>query len=287
MPTHAALPAFWGDLMTLALVASLGYVAWNIMWMRRFMSGMGERIMLFVGTVLRLPHLVKRRGWLISQLYAAGISNLHVVLLVGLFIGMILCLQTGIELARFGQQDQIGILVATGLAREMAPFVTAVILAATFGSALAAELGTMAVSDELAALEVMSVDHVSFLILPRVVALAIICPMMTVLCNAIGVLGGGFVADAQLDVSWSMYMDSVWFALENVGQVIPLPKDMFAGLLKSFIFGILIAVISCHAGLQARGGALGVGRATSTAVRDSTIAVIISNYFMTWFLYQA
>jgi phospholipid/cholesterol/gamma-HCH transport system permease protein len=223
----------------------------------------------------------------VAQLYAAGIANLHVVLLVGLFIGMILCLQTGIELARFGQQDQIGVLVATGLAREMAPFVTAVILAATFGSALAAELGTMAVSDELAALEVMSVDRVSFLILPRVVALAIICPMMTVLCNAIGVLGGGFVADAQLDVSWSMYMDSVWFALEDVGEFIPLPKDMYAGLLKSFVFGILIAVISCHSGLKARGGALGVGRATSTAVRDSTIAVIVSNYFMTWFLYQA
>ena len=287
MPILAALPAYWGDLLTLAFMVSLGYVAWNMLKLRAFMHEVGERILLFTGTCARLPHLFKRRHWLVSQLYAAGISNLHVVLLVGLFIGMILCLQTGIELARFGQQDQIGVLVATGLAREMAPFVTAVILAATFGSALAAELGTMAVSDELAALEVMSVDHVSFLILPRVVALAIICPMMTVLCNAIGVLGGGFVADAQLDVGWSMYMDSVWFALEEVGEVIPLPKDMFAGLLKSFVFGILIAVISCHAGLQARGGALGVGRATSTAVRDSTIAVIISNYFMTWFLYQA
>lgn len=287
MPTFAALPAFWGELMSVAFVASLGYVAWNVMRMRSFIAELGERLMLLVGTSVRLPHLLKRRSWLLKQLYAAGIANLHVVLLVGLFIGMILCLQTGIELARFGQQDQIGVLVATGLAREMAPFVTAIILAATFGSALAAELGTMAVSDELAALEVMSVDHVSFLILPRVVALAIICPMMTVLCNAIGVLGGGFVADAQLDVSWPMYMGSVWLALENVGEVISLPKDMYAGLLKSFVFGIIIAVVSCHAGLQARGGALGVGRATSTAVRDSIIAVIISNYFMTWFLYQA
>lgn len=231
--------------------------------------------------------MFKRRRWFVAQLYNSGINNLHVVLLVGLFIGMILCLQTGIELARFGQQDQIGTLVANGMAREMAPFITAIVLAATVGSALAAELGTMAVSDELAALEVMSVDRVSFLVLPRVAALAIICPLMTVLCNVVGVLGGAFVAQAQLDVGWSLYMDSVWVALEETGATIPLPKDVYGGLLKAFFFGILISVVSCHSGLGARGGALSVGRATSRAVRDSTIAIIVSNYFLTWILYQA
>ncbi len=287
MPSPAALPSSWPDLLTGAMVLSLVYVAWNLGGLRHFLEETGERVGLFFSICARIGHLPKRGRWFLSQLYAAAIGNLHVVLLVGLFIGMILCLQTGIELARFGQQDQIGVLVATGLAREMAPFVTAVVLAATFGSALAAELGTMAVSDELAALEVMSVDRLSFLVLPRVAALALVCPLMTVLCNAIGILGGGFVAQAQLGVGWTMYMDSVWVALESTGEVIPLPKDVFGGLLKAFCFGILISVVSCHSGLGARGGALGVGRATSRAVRDSTIAVIISNYFLTWLMYQA
>ena len=287
MPSPSTLPAFWSDFLTVAFFASLVYLVWNLAGIREFLEETGERVALFFSICLRFFHLPKRRRWFIAELYNAGIGNCHVVLLVGLFIGMILCLQTGIELARFGQQDQIGTLVASGLAREMAPFVTAVVLAATVGSALAAELGTMAVSDELAALEVMSVDRRSFLILPRIAALAIICPLMTVLCNVVGVLGGAFVAQAQLGVEWSLYMDSVWTALEDTGEVIPLPKDVYGGLLKAFFFGILISVVSCHSGLAARGGALGVGRATSQAVRDSIIAVIVSNYFLTWLLYQA
>jgi phospholipid/cholesterol/gamma-HCH transport system permease protein len=222
----------------------------------------------------------------LDQLFTSGIMNVHVVLLVGLFVGMILSLQMGIELARYGQQDQIGVIVAASMAREMGPFITAVILAATVGSALAAEIGTMSVADELSALEVLSVDRVSFLVLPRVVALAIIAPFLTVLCNTIGILGGGFVAGSQLHVGWSLYMDSATQALRTTGEFVQLPKDVFAGLFKASIFGGIVAIISCSCGLKAKGGALGVGRATSHAVRDSIIAVIVANYFLTWILYQ-
>ncbi|MEO0663529.1 MAG: ABC transporter permease, partial [Planctomycetota bacterium] len=203
-----------------------------------------------------------------------------------LFMGMIVSLQTGIELSKFGQQDQIGTIVAASMTREMGPFITAVILAATTGSALAAEIGTMSVSDELAALRVMSVDRTSFLIVPRVVSLMVIAPVLTVLCDTIGIVGGGFVASSQLDVGWPQFTNTVFEALQEKGAVIPLPMDVYAGLLKSFVFGGIIAVISCASGLEARGGALGVGRATSQAVRDSVIAVIVSNYIMTWFLYR-
>ena len=208
------------------------------------------------------------------------------VLLVGLFMGMIVSLQTGIELARFGQEGQIGAIVAASMAREMGPFITAIVLAATTGSALAAELGTMSVSDELAALDVMSVDKISFLVLPRVAALMIIGPVLTVLCDYVGILGGGFVAISQLGNGWGQYIASAIGALQDVGGIIPVPMDVYAGLLKSIVFGGIIAVISCASGLEARGGALGVGRATSRAVRDSIIAVIIANYFLTYLLYR-
>ena len=281
------LPEWLGQTMLVLFVASLVFVATQLHGLRLFLTELGERLGLLSGVVARLHHLPRRRRWFLEQLYGAAIANLHVVLLVALFIGMIVSLQTGIELATFGQQDQIGFIVAASLAREMGPFITAIILAATVGSALAAEIGTMSVSDELAALEVMSIDRVSFLVVPRVAALALACPLLTVLCDFVGIIGGGLVAASQLNVGWALYSDSALQALEATGELIPLPKDVYGGLLKAFFFGITVAVISCASGLKAAGGALGVGRATSHAVRDSIIAVILSNYFLTWFLYQA
>jgi phospholipid/cholesterol/gamma-HCH transport system permease protein len=275
------------DLTLLAFWGSLIYLIWHLRSFQDFLADAGDRVMLFAGVVARLHHLPRRRRWLGEQLFASGIMNLHVVLLVGLFIGMILGLQMGIELSRFGQQDSIGAIVAASMAREMGPFVTAVIMAATVGSGLAAELGTMSVSDELSALKVLSVDRVSFLVLPRVVGLAIICPMLTVVCDAVGILGGGFIAASQLHVGWELYMDSAMETLQDLGRVVPVPMDVYSGLMKAGFFGVIVAVISCASGLKARGGALGVGRATSRAVRDSIIAVIIANYFLTWILYQS
>jgi phospholipid/cholesterol/gamma-HCH transport system permease protein len=268
-------------------VASLVFTAWQARSVREFFEEVGFRLTLMFAVLARLPHLPRRRRWTVVQTYQAGIGNLHVVLLVGLFIGMIVSLQTGIELARFGQQDQIGFIVAATMAREMGPFITAVILAATTGSALAAELGTMKVSDELSALDVMSIDVTSFLVLPRVVALIVVAPMLAVICDMIGVIGGGLVASAQLDVGWTLYFDSALEALTSKGELMPLPKDVYCGLFKASVFGLIVATISCACGLKARGGALGVGKATSRAVRDSIIAVIIANYFLTWMIYQS
>jgi len=251
-----------------------------------FCRSCGYTVDLLLQILLRLGHVWKRRSAVAGQLYLAGVKVLHVVLLVGFFIGMVVSLQTGIELARIGQQDQIGTIVAASMAREMGPFITATILAATIGSALAAEIGTMAVSDELAALEVLSVDRTSFLMVPRLTALAIICPTLTIVCDTVGIVGGGFVAQAQLHVGQRLYYDSAIEALQEPARLISLPKDVYCGLLKSFVFGVLIAVISCSSGLRARGGALGVGKATTRAVRDSIIAIIVANYFMTWFFYR-
>ncbi len=249
-------------------------------------EGVGHPVDIFLQAVRRLPSSFRRRKPIGEQMFASSVQGIHVVLLVGLFIGMIVSLQTGIELARIGQQDQIGVLVAVTMAREMGPFITATILAATVGSAMAAELGTMAVSDELAALEVLSVDRVSFLVLPRLVALALAAPLLTILCDTIGIFGGGFVAKSQLNVTFQLYIDSAIESLRSPALTIPVPKDVYTGLFKAFVFGLQIAAIGCSSGLRASGGALGVGRATRQAVRDSIIAIIVSNYFMTWFFYQ-
>lgn len=246
----------------------------------------GYQIDLLFRVLLRLGSIPKRWALIADQLYQSGVKTVYVVLLVGLFMGMIVSFQTGIELARFGQQDQIGTIVALSMCREMGPFITAIILAATVGSALAAELGTMAVNDELAALEVMSIDRLRFLIVPRVVALAVIAPTLTVLCDTVGVLGGSLVAGSQLNVGVELYFDSAIEALQTTGRLIELPKDVYTGLVKAVVFGIIVAIISCAAGLRATAGAIGVGNATRKAVRDSTVAIIISNYFMTWFFFQ-
>ena len=190
--THAfsAVDPLRFDLWIIALAAGAIYLLWQTSFFRAFCAETGDRLGLMFGVARRLHHLPKRMRWFLSQMYSAGIGNVHVVLLVGLFIGMILAMQTGVELARYGQQDQLGFLVSTSMAREMGPFVTAIILAATFGSALAAELGTMSVSDELTALEVLSIDRISFLVLPRVLALMVMCPALTIFCDAVGILGG-------------------------------------------------------------------------------------------------
>lgn len=253
---------------------------------RQFVIETGEQVELFFQVLLRLHHVWRRRAMIGDQLYVGGIKLLHVVLLVSFSMGMVVSLQTGIELSHIGQQDQIGTIVAVSMAREMGPFITATILAAAVGSALAAELGTMAVSEELAALEVLSIDQVSYLIVPRLVALAILCPTLTVLGDAIGIIGGGLVARSQLGVGLELYFDSAIDALQTPGVLIPLPKDVYIGLLKALVFGVVIAIISCSAGRRTTGGALGVGNATRSAVRDSIILVIILNYFMTWAFYQ-
>jgi len=253
---------------------------------RKRFDGAGYRVELLLQVLTRLSSVWKRRILISEQLYVGGIKVVHVVVLVGFSIGMVVSLQTGLELARIGQQDQIGTLVALSMAREMGPFITATILAAAVGSALAAELGTMAVSEELAALEVLSIDRVSFLVMPRVVALAILCPTLTILCDTVGIVGGGLVARSQLGVGLQLYYDSAIDSLQDPSRLIGLPKDVYAGLFKAFVFGIMISVISCASGILAEGGALGVGNATRSAVRDSIILVIVMNYFITWAFYQ-
>jgi phospholipid/cholesterol/gamma-HCH transport system permease protein len=252
-------------------------------FVRQRLDGAGYVCDLLLRTALYLPRLPRRVRFLLDTAYNAGVRSLPVTMVVAAFAGAILAMQTGIELRRFGSSDVLGTITALSMCREMGPFITGVILAATVGSSIAAELGTMNVSDEVAALEVMSIDPVDYLVLPRIVAMALMCPILTVLSNLIGIYGGSVIAETNLGVSPTLYWISAKEALTSSGML--LPKEVYVGLLKAVLFGIAIATVSCAAGLRASGGALGVGLAVQTAVRNSVILIIVLGFIVTWFFY--
>jgi phospholipid/cholesterol/gamma-HCH transport system permease protein len=248
-------------------------------------EGAGATVELLVASSGCLAHAWRRRRFVLDQLYTCGIRPLPVVLVVALFTGMILALQTGIELERFGAKDRIASIIALSLCREMGPFMTALILTASVGSGMAAELGTMKVSEEIDALEVMSIRPESFLVMPRLLAMAVLAPLLTFVTDLVGVLGGCLVSATRLQILPTVYMKRVTDSLSATPTILDLPKDLYTGLAKAFVFGVIIAIVGCASGLRASGGAIGVGRATRTAVIQSFLLIIIVGYYLTSFFY--
>lgn len=235
-------------------------------------------LLLFQSLIAMRFMFVKRSVHAIfHQMYIAGIKSLIVITIVAVFTGMILSLQTGIELMRFSQQVNVGTAVMVSMLREMGPFMTGLILAACVGSSMAAQLGTMVVSEEIAALDIMTIDPVRFLVMPRLVAMMIMTPLLSFYTCMAGVLGGGIVAMTQLNVSWEAYINNAfWFAAE---------KDLIIGLFKAFLFGIIIAIISCHEGFSTTNGAVGVGLSTRKAVIECFLYILVIGYFITRIFY--
>ncbi|MBN2703706.1 MAG: ABC transporter permease [Pontiellaceae bacterium] len=225
----------------------------------------------------RLAFGRRSRRETMAQMYVTGIKSLPVITVVALFIGMILALQTGLELQRYGQEQYIGSAVAVVMIREMGPFMSALIIAASVGSAIAAQIGTMVVSEEVAALEVMSINPNRFLVMPRLVALVIMMPLLAVYTNILGILGGAVVGTTQLDVSFRAYMDNALEIAHN--------KDLYVGLFKALIFGIIIATVACHQGFMTTEGAVGVGRSTRRAVVVSFLVILVVGYMITRLFY--
>jgi phospholipid/cholesterol/gamma-HCH transport system permease protein len=242
-----------------------------------------------LGTTLRRLFKPKHAGRefraMVLQMYDHGVKAIPVVTLVAVFTGMIVSLQSGIEIKAYGQENLVGRIVAASMFREMGPFITAIILTATAGSACAAEIGTMKVSEEIDALQMMSIDPVRYLVLPRVAALGLMCFALTVLTDCFGVLGGALIARGQLGVSYQAYFDGARLTLESDLVLGFLSKHVWSGLVKAFVFGVLIGVVGCAQGLRARGGALGVGRAVRRAVVASVVLVLVLGYYMTWAFY--
>ncbi|MEQ8764351.1 MAG: ABC transporter permease [Planctomycetota bacterium] len=243
-------------------------------------------LILLPRAALRFPAVFAKRREIMQQLYNCGVKSLAVTMVVVFFTGFILAFQTGIVLKDFGAQDQVGQLVVVAMFREMGPFITGLILAATVGSAMAAELGTMTISQEIDALELMSIDPIKFLVMPRILAMAIIGPVMTIFANYIAIIGGAIIAYNSFGVPFDKFYQLGRDSLAAQERYFFMPKDMFVGYFKAFIFGLIISTVGCSQGLLTSGGALGVGRATRAAVVYSFVLIIIIGYYITYFFYS-
>ena len=243
-------------------------------------QGTGQALLMLLGAAAQTPHLFSRknRDDVMRQLYLVGIKSLGVVSVVALFTGMILALQVGLELRRYGQENNIGTLVCISMLREMGPFMTGLVIAASVGSAIAAQMGTMTVSEEIAALDVMGIAAQRYLVMPRLVALAVMLPLLTVYMDLIGLLGGAVVGATMLGVSPETYFDGVFRHTYN--------KDLYVGLLKAFVFGLIIVCVSCHQGFSTTEGAVGVGRATRRTVIVSFLLILMLGYVVTRLAYR-
>jgi len=233
-----------------------------------------SRAVLFIWSVLR-PRQLRE---VLHQMFICGIASIPVTMVVSVFTGAILALNGGISLVRLGQQDLLGGIVAVSMTREMGPFMTALILAASVGAGMAAELGTMKVSEEIDALEVMAIEPARFLVAPRLIAMAVMTPVVTVYTNLVGIVGGALISYFQFGVSLELFKT---VAIENLTV-----KDIYTGLLKAFIFGAVIATVACSQGLRARGGAIGVGHAVRRSVVVSYLLIIVLGYEVTSLFYR-
>ncbi len=239
----------------------------------------GRAGLLLWDSILSMRHMTmaRVRREILMQMMMYGIKSLGVITIVAVFIGMILALQTGIELRKFNQEVYIGTAVMATMLREMGPFMTGLILAACVGSAIAAHLGTMVVSEEIDALEVMSIDPIRFLVMPRIVAMGVMTPLLSFYTCVMGVLGGGVVGLTQLGVSWDTYIE---YATRYADV-----KDLYVGTFKAFVFGVLLTTVACHEGLSTSQGAVGVGLATRKTVIECFLLILVVGYVITRLFY--
>ncbi len=257
----------------------LAFVGRNTLELFRYASGLYELTRKAAYWTFVAP--LKGRGlkWrgAIHQMVLAGVNSIPIVSLISLFIGVILALQGAYQLQKFGAGYYVTALVGVSMTRELGPLITAIIIAGRSGSAFAAEIGTMKVSEEVDALEAMGLNSVKYLVVPKYIALLVMMPCLTLLSDLAGILGGGIFEVLQLDQSFLMFLVATRDAL--------VMRDIWTGLIKSFVFGLIITKVGCYEGFSVRGGAEGVGRATTSSVVVSIFLVIFADVAFTALFY--
>jgi phospholipid/cholesterol/gamma-HCH transport system permease protein len=213
----------------------------------------------------------------IHQMVAVGVDSIPIVSLISLFIGIVLGLQGAYQLAKFGATYFVTALVGVSMTRELGPLMTAIIIAGRSGSAFAAELGTMQVSEEIDALEAMGLNSVRYLVVPKYLAMLIMMPCLTLISDLAGILGGAAFEMAQLDKTLPLCLSATRDALEM--------HDITTGLIKSVVFGLIITTIGCKEGFSVKGGAEGVGEATTSSVVISIFLIIFADVVFTAIFY--
>jgi phospholipid/cholesterol/gamma-HCH transport system permease protein len=221
-------------------------------------------------------------GDLIQQMDAIGVQSLGIVLLTGFFTGMVLALQSSVQLKTFGATQYIGSLVSASMVRELGPVLAGLMVAGRVGSGIAAQIGSMRVTEQIDALNTLGTDPIKKLVTPRVLAALIMLPLLTAINDAVGILGGNLIARIYVGLPSSFYWQTVWEQLRANGFVLGvIPNDFVQGLVKPFVFGGIIATTACYYGLATSGGTEGVGQATTRTVVAASIAILISDYFLT------
>jgi phospholipid/cholesterol/gamma-HCH transport system permease protein len=210
---------------------------------------------------------------LVEQLDSIGWGSLTVVLLTGIFTGAVLALQSGLTLDQFGARPVVGRLVSASMIKELGPVLTALMLAGRVGSGIAAELGSMVVTDQINALRALGTDPIRKLVVPRVIAGVVMAPILTVISDFMGIVGGSIIAIFQLQVTSGQYWKSITDGLYV--------QDAWMGIIKPFFLGFVIVSIGCHVGLRTKGGTQGVGRATTNAVVAASVCVLAVDFFLT------
>ncbi len=237
------------------------------------LDGIGRLLILTGQAVLWIFRPPYRFGQLIAALEFIGVQSIFIVSLTGVFSGMVLALQMTYSLRQYNAEGVVGAVVAVSLAREISPVFASLMVTARAGSAIAAELGNMRVTEQIDALVTMAVSPVQYLLSPRLLSAVLMVPLLCILYTCVGMAGAWVVA-----VHWLSVDPGVFLANLEKGAV---PSDFFMGLVKSATFGFLIAAISCNQGFNAAGGAKGVGEATTRAVVQSAVAILVANYILT------
>lgn len=214
----------------------------------------------------------------IDQMAAVGPDSLLIALLTAAFVGMVFTIQVSREFIRLGAGTAVGGVLALALARELAPVLTAVIIAGRVGSAFAAELGTMRVTEQIDALYMLKTDPIDYLVIPRVLACCVMLPILTIFSLVTGMAGGFIIATSLYNIAPSVFLNSARNFLDL--------WDLTSASIKGLVFGALIAVIGSSWGLTTTGGAKGVGQSTTTAVVTSLLAIFIVNFFLSWLMFQ-
>lgn len=244
---------------------------------RPFLEEFGRMVLLLLNTfkwLIRPPLDIRN---IMKQILEVGVRSTPVVLITAVFTGMVLALQSYTGFKRFNAEAMMGTVVALSMTRELGPVLTGLIVAGRAGSAMAAELGTMRVTEQIDALYTMATNPVKYLIVPRFLAGILMLPALTILADIIGIIGGYFVGVVILDTNPTVYISRTKDYL--------VLSDIYNGLIKSSFFGMAISLISCYKGFYTEGGAEGVGKATTGAVVISSMTILISDYFLSAWLY--
>ena len=246
-------------------------------WAVGLFESAGSITLLFIQTLGGCWTSPLRMRLVVYELWKIGVQSWFIVAISSLFIGMVLAFQSAYQMQQLAAEIYIASLVSLSVVREIGPVITALIVAGRVGSSIAAELGTMKVTEQIDALQTLATDPVRFLVVPRFVAMVIAVPLLTLWADAIGIFGGFLIGSLKLGILPSLYWKM---------SILPLAfKDLGSGLIKALIFGAIICIVSCYEGFRTKGGAAGVGRSTTAAVVTSFILVIGADCIFTALFY--